>query len=187
MADLVSTEKIIGIGPRLLKAADRLAPLLGTANGLIKPFMAKGGRSASGAMQVVSSSIKSFNFANPITTTISALNQPAVYPIASGIGSWIGGLIASEVGEEIGGQIGGFLKTGGSAAQGFGVASAFMGILSGYFLEQRGGGPLGDISTGVRGLTSGAGQNFRLAQDNPDIVPSTLTQGVVTQSRGTEY
>jgi len=185
---VVSTQKIIGIGPRLLKAVDRLAPLAGTVNGLLKPFMLKGGGSAAGAVSLVGSSIRSFKFASPLTTTMAVLNQPAVYPVQSGVGSWIGGMIAEQIGQELGGQVGGFLKTGGSAAMKFGVSSAFMGILSGYFLEQRGGGgPLGTVATGITGLVGGAGQNFRLAQDNPDIVPSTMTQGVVTPMQGTEY
>ena len=187
MSELVSTKSIVGIGPRLLNAADRLAPLAGTANGLIGPFMAKGGGSINGAMGLVGSSIKKFNFASPIKTTMAAINQPSVYPIASGLGSWAGGFIANQVGEELKGQIGGFLGTAGSAAMKFGVASAFMGILSAYFLEQEGAGIVGRVSGGIMGLASSGGQNYRLAQDNPDIVPDTMARGVITPLRGTSF
>ena len=188
MSELVSTTSIVGIGPRLLNAADRIAPLAGTVNGLVKPFFAKGGSSISGAVNVAGAAVKSFNFANPVTTTMSALSQPSVYPIQSGIGGWLGGLIAKEVGQELKGTAGGFLQTAGSAAMKFGTSSAFMGILSGYFLEQRGTGLLGKGYEGVKGLTSGTGgQNYRLAQDNPDIVPSTMSQGVVTTNYSTEW
>jgi hypothetical protein len=187
MTELVSTQRIVGIGPRLLSAADRLAPLAGTINGMIRPFFAKGGGSIGGAMSVAGGAVRSFNFASPLKTTMSALNQPNVYPVASGLGSWLGGLISREIGQELGGQVGSFLGTAGSAAQKFGVASAFMGILSAYFLEQRGSGLIGRGYEGVKGLTTGAGQNYRLAQDNPDIVPSTMARGVVTAKYGTEF
>jgi len=187
MTDLVSEKKILGIGPRLLNAADRLAPLAGTANGLLGPFFKKGGGGVQGAVNLVGKSVKSFNFANPVTTTMSALGQPNVYPIASGITSWIGGLIANEVGKELGGDVGGFLGTAGSAASKFGVSSAFMGMLSSYFLEQTGPGIAETISTGIGGLKGSGSQNYRLAQDNPDVVPSTMSRGVVSTSQGTEY
>lgn len=189
MVDLISEKRILGIGPRLLNAADRLAPLAGTVNGLVKPFFAKGGGGATGAINVVSGAVKSFNFANPLSTTMSALGQPQVYPIASGIVSWIGGEVVKEVGKELGGDVGSFLGTGGSAASKFGVSSAFMGILSGYFLEQRGTGIIGNVSTGVGNLNvgGGAGQQYRLAQDNPDVIPDKISRGAVVPSTRTEY
>ena len=187
MGDLINEKRILGIGPRLLNAADRLAPLAGTVNGLVGPFFKKGGGGAQGAIQVVGDSVRGFNFANPLSTTMSALNQPGVYPVSSGIISWIGGEVVKEVGKELGGDVGGFLHTGGSAASKFGVSSAFMGILSAYFLEQRGSGIIGGVSTGIRGIATRAGQNYRLAQDNPDMVPASLSQGVITPIRRTEY
>lgn len=188
MSNLVSESNIIGIGPRMLKAAERLAPLAGTLNGGIKPFYTKGGSSLSGAMNLVGSTVRNFKFANPIQTTMAAANQPQVYPITSGIWSWIGGLIAEQVGQEIKGDIGSFLGTGGRAAMKFGTTSAFMGILSGYFLEQgAGGGIVGDVWTGTKGLAGGGSQNYRLKQDNPDVVPQTMARGIVSPLKGTEY
>jgi len=189
MSKLVSEKKILGVGPRLLKAADRLAPLAGTANGLLMPFIAKGGGSAAGAVNVIKTGISGFKFRSPIGTTMDAINQPNVYPIASGVGAWVGGLIAEQVGQELGGSVGGFLKTGGGASMKFGVSSAFMGVLSAYFLEQGGGGGILARGVGkVGGLAMGAGQNTRLRQDNPDIVPDTRTSGVISMDIGrTEY
>jgi hypothetical protein len=119
---------------------------------------------------------------------MAAINQPSVYPIQDGVWSMLGGYLASELGQALGGSVGGFLGTGGSAASKFGVSSAFMGILSAYFLEQSSGsGIIGNVHTGIKGLASGGGQNYRLAQDNPDIVPSTMARGVVTPKYGTEF
>lgn len=187
MTELISTQKIIGVGPRLLNAADRIAPALGTVNGLVGPFLAKGGGSATGAVSLIGSSLRAFStgIPNPLSTTMSALGQPGVYPIVSGAGAAIAGMITEEVGKEIGGLVGGFLKTGGSAAQKFGVASAFMGIITAYFLEARGGGSrLFRLGSGI---ASGAGQNYRLEQDNPDVVPNTMSRGVVSMRGGTSF
>jgi len=187
LTDLISEKKILGIGPRLLNAADRLAPLLGTVNGGLRPFMSKGGGGVGGALNVVKTGISNFSFDSPIDTTMAAINQPAVYPIASGVGSWAGGLIASEIGNELGGDIGGFLKTGGSASMKFGVSSIFMGILSAYFLEQKGGGGiLSAPMNAIGGYVGGGGQNSRIKQDNPDMIPVRMQRGIVSGYGRTE-
>ena len=188
MSKLVNEKRILGIGPRLLSAADKLAPLAGTANGLLRPFLAKGGGSAAGALGVVKSGIRGFKFASPIDTTMSAINDPATYPIVSGIGSWIGGLLAEQVGAELGGQIGDFMKKGGSAAMKFGTSSAFMGVLSAYFLEQ--GAGAGPLNMGIGAVQSiSGGFNSRLRQDNPDINVDARQGGVIAMPAygGVEY
>ena len=189
MSKLVSEKKVLGIGPRLLKAADRLAPIAGTANGLIRPFMAKGGGSVNGAVSLIGESIKGFKFRNPISTTMDVLNDTSSYTLMSDIVGILGGLVAEQAGQELGGQVGDFLKTGGGAAMKFGTTSAFMNVITGYFLEQGGGGGgmIAPLAGKVGGLRSGAGLNSRVAMDNPDRIPDAKTSGLVSPMIGTEF
>ena len=190
---LISTPSITGMPGKLLSAADRLAPFAGTLNGLVGPFLKKSGGGLGGAMTTVTDGVKNFKFASPISTTMSAINQPDIYPIMSGVQSIVGGYIAEEIGKAVGGSIGGFMATAGGATQKFGVASAFMGTLTGYFLEQGAGGGPGEgiVNIGQRAATGnlggGGGQDYRLSQDNPRVVPNTMSQGVVSTSTGTEW
>jgi len=190
---LISTPSIAGIGPRLLSAADRLAPTAGVLNGLVGPFFKKSGGGLGGATSLIINGVKSFKFASPLATTRSALNQPDVYPIESGVVGIIGGMIADELGKALGGSVGGFLSKAGGASTKFGTSSAFMGTLTAYFLEQGSGGGAaeGIVNVGQRlaggGGTGSGGQDYRLAQDNPNVVPNTMTQGVVSVATGTEF
>lgn len=191
MSTLVSTSKVTGFGSRLLNAADRIAPTAGTVTGIIKPFMAKGGGSIEGAVGVIGSTITGFKFANPLSTTMSALRQPAVYPILDGVKSWLGGLIASEIGDQIGGDMGQVLQKGGSAAMKFGTAAASTSLILSYALEQAaGGGPglLGFASAVDSPLGSNFGTTGRkgrrmLRQDNPEVLGRTQpTSGAVRKT-----
>jgi hypothetical protein len=162
-------------------------------NGLVGPFFKKSGGGIGGAVSTVTNGVKNFKFASPIATTMSAVNQPDVYPIMSGVQSIVGGFIAEEIGKALDGKVGEFMETAGGAATKFGTSSAFMGILTAYFLEQGAGGGAaeGIVNVGQRlaggGGTGSGGQDYRLAQDNPNVVPNTMTQGVVSVATGTEF
>lgn len=189
MSKLISEKKIMGTGPRLLKAADRAAPTLGAVAGLVLPFAAKGGGSMQGAISLIKSSASKFNFTSPLTTIGKALGQPNVYPIQSGVGTWLGGIVASEIGDAVSGDVGDFLKTGGSAMMKFGVSAAFGGVITSFFLEQEGPGMLGGIAGVGAGLIGAGGGDYtsRIRQDNPDQVQKVTAGGVTNKYQGTEF
>lgn len=186
MSELVSTSRITGIGPRMLSAADRSAPLIGTVAGMWKPLAGGGG--IEGAVSSATAAISQFKFANPIHTTMSALRQPGKYAIYDGVKGWAAGAIAHAFGSELGGDLGDLLKTGGSAAAKFGSAAATTSLVVSYFLEQGAApGLLGGVTAfagvggggGLRGQGEGT-QAKRIRQDNPEAVGTVRRQGATS-------
>lgn len=160
MGDLIASPT--GLSSKVLKAGNKVAPMLGALGGWLSPSADHEGASAKLSFYV--NRLKNFKIASPLATTERALTMPAKYPIAQGASLSIFGWVVGMAGEAIGGSFGNTIKGIGRMSKNGGTALAINSLVASYVLEAM-HNPHPKGSAGY-----GPGDRHTISIDNPQVL-----------------